>query len=42
MYTQNDIEAIKEEMPKIKDEIQKIKLNKFDPTLKEIKIMLIH
>ena len=44
MYTQKDIDAIKEEMPKIKDEIQKIKLNKFDPTLKEINYVnsLVH
>ena len=36
LYRAKDIDAIKDAIPKIKDEIQKIKLEKFEPTLKEI------
>lgn len=36
LYRTKDIDAIRDAIPKIKDEIQKIKLEKFEPTLKEI------
>ena len=36
LYRAKDIDAIRDAIPKIKDEIQKIKLEKFEPTLKEI------
>jgi hypothetical protein len=44
LYNTKDIEHIKEEMPIVKDEIQKIKLDTYDPTLKEINHvnLLIH
>lgn len=39
LYTSKDIDAIKDKLPIIKDEIQKIKLNTFDPTMKEINMV---
>lgn len=44
LYRAKDIDAIRDTIPKIKDEIQQIKLEKFDPTLKEINYVnkLVH